>query len=649
MSLAAGIRAGRAFVEIGANSAPLEAALQRMRAKIQSFGAGLAAIGTGLIGASAGVASVLAWPLTLAANMEQAQAKFETMLGSADAATKMLADIRAMAAATPFETTDLVGATETLLGFGVGAGEVLGILQQLGDASGGNAERFKSLALVFGQVAANGRLMGGDVLQMVNAGFNPLQEIAKTTGESMEALKKRMEAGKVSLDEVKKAFASATGPGGRFFGLMEKQSQTLIGRLSTLKDSLAEAVRPLGEALLPIVGRFVNEVSGLVMLGGAWIAQNKDLAVYAAAAAAAIGGVGVALVAAGGAIYAAGAGLGVLGTVLGVVLSPLGLLAAGAIAVTTALGGWANGISVAQSAIEGLFNWAVAEFGDLADTLGATWQGVSQAIAGGDTQAAFGVLTAGIELSWLQMADKMKGTWGDFKAWFLGGWIDIKTTIAAEMAFVVLKFDEAFVKIKNGMANLFDGLMTEAKNLWAIFEGKGLQSALGPFALGKEDALARMVAGDIQGNVSSFESRQAARRVEMDKAENAFFEFLKTLDQDAKNEKRAIAAERSSEALEAAQQRLNEANKRFSEALDKAAAVEQKAAEKRGSAIDTATGKAKSTFTDTSASMGQFNASFAGRQVGFRDVQDRIARATEDTAAGVKNIEQKIGMGIVVA
>jgi len=223
VSAAAGIRAGRAFVEIGANSAPLEAAILRMRAKIQSFGAGLTAVGAGLIGASAGVAGVLAWPLTLAANMEQSQAKFETMLGSADAATKMLTDIRTMAAATPFETTDLVDATETLLGFGVNSSEVLGIMQQLGDASGGNAERFKSLALVFGQVAANGRLMGGDVLQMVNAGFNPLQEIADTTGESMESLKKRMEAGGVSLDEVKQAFGSATGPGGRFFGLKDKQ------------------------------------------------------------------------------------------------------------------------------------------------------------------------------------------------------------------------------------------------------------------------------------------------------------------------------------------------------------------------------------------------------------------------------------------
>jgi hypothetical protein len=341
-------------------------------------------------------------------------------------------------------------------------------------------------------------------------------------------------------------------------------------------------------------------------------------------------------------------GVGLLGGALGVVLSPLGLLAAGAVAVTTALGGWAGGVSVARSAIEGLFNWAVDEFADLADTLGATWQGVSQAISNGNTEAAFSVMTAGLELSWLQMVDKMKGTWGDFKAFFLGGWIDIKTTIAAEMAFVVLKFEEAFVKTKNGLANLFDGLMTEAKNLFAIFEGIGLKSALGPFALDKTDALVRLVAGDIAGNVGGFESRQAQRRAEMDQAESAFSEFLQTLDQDAKREKQALQAEQSSEEMEAAQQRLSEANRRFSEALEKAAVTEGQAAEKRNAAIDAATGKA-SAFNDSSRRTTQFEASFAGRQIGFRDVQDRIAKATEDSSQTLKSIDTKIDSGVPVA
>jgi tape measure domain-containing protein len=268
---ASGIRAGKAFVEIGANSAPLSAALARISGRINAFGAGLGKLAMGAAAVGAGAGALLAWPLKLASDLEQSTAKFTTMLGSADAATKMLKSIREMAAATPFETADLISAGETLLNFGVSAEEILPTLQKLGDASGGNAERFQSLALVFGQVAANGRLMGGDVLQMVNAGFNPLMEIAQRTGESMTDLRKRMEQGGIGIDEVKQAFTDATGPGGRFFGLMDAQSKTLAGRFSTLKDSIAEALMPLGEYLLPIMKTAVSAATAAIQnIGAAW-------------------------------------------------------------------------------------------------------------------------------------------------------------------------------------------------------------------------------------------------------------------------------------------------------------------------------------------------------------------------------------------
>lgn len=271
MSAASGIRAGRAFVEIGANSAPLQAALLRIRGKLNEFGASLARLGAGLIAAGAGAAGALAWPLKLASDLQQSTVKFQTMLGSAEAATQMLSDIRKMAASTPFETSDIINASETLLNFGVDAKEIIGTLQALGDASGGNSERFKSLALVFGQVSANGRLMGGDVLQMVNAGFNPLTEIAKRTGESMVAVRKRMESGGISINEVKQAFADATGPGGRFFGLMDAQSKTLAGRWSTLKDTIAEALIPLGESIMPMVETAIISLTAMVgNMGNAW-------------------------------------------------------------------------------------------------------------------------------------------------------------------------------------------------------------------------------------------------------------------------------------------------------------------------------------------------------------------------------------------
>lgn len=90
----------------------------------------------------------------------------------------------------------------------------------------GNADRFQHLALAFAQVSAAGKLTGQDLLQMVNAGFNPLQEISKKTGKSISELKDDMADGAISVKMVEDAMKGATSEGGRFFGGMEKASKT---------------------------------------------------------------------------------------------------------------------------------------------------------------------------------------------------------------------------------------------------------------------------------------------------------------------------------------------------------------------------------------------------------------------------------------
>jgi len=102
----------------------------------------------------------------------------------------------------------------------------------------GNSDRFGSLALAFAQTTAAGRLMGQEVLQFVNAGFNPLQQISKKTGESMAQLKKRMEDGAISALEVKQAFKEATSEGGLFFGAIQKGAETTSGKIAKTKDAI---------------------------------------------------------------------------------------------------------------------------------------------------------------------------------------------------------------------------------------------------------------------------------------------------------------------------------------------------------------------------------------------------------------------------
>jgi tape measure domain-containing protein len=193
-----------------------------------------------------------------AADMEMQQAAFETMLGSAEKARDMLAQLTQFAAKTPFQLTDLAQGTKTLLGFGVEAQKVLPYLRQLGDVAQGNSGRFQQLTLAFAQIQATGRLMGQDLLQLINAGFNPLQVISEQTGKSMAELKKQMEKGGISAEQVAEAFKIATAEGGRFYGGMEKASQTLNGLVSTLKDNLALLGRSLAEILLPALKRITE-------------------------------------------------------------------------------------------------------------------------------------------------------------------------------------------------------------------------------------------------------------------------------------------------------------------------------------------------------------------------------------------------------
>lgn len=210
------------------------------------------------------------------AQMEQYMTSFTTMLGSADKATSMVGDLKKFAADTPFEFSDLAKGTQTLLSFGVSSKDVMGDMKMLGDVSQGNTEKFNSLSLAFGQVSSAGKMSGQDLLQFINAGFNPLNEIAKKTGESMSDLRDRMSAGGISAQEVADAFQSATSEGGLFYNAMDSQSKTFNGQLSTLKDNAMQFLgnitqgfeNSLKDTALPMVNGWMTQLSDAFSQGG---------------------------------------------------------------------------------------------------------------------------------------------------------------------------------------------------------------------------------------------------------------------------------------------------------------------------------------------------------------------------------------------
>lgn len=178
--------------------------------------------------------------------MQMLETSFDVLL-KGKGVSAFLDEIKAFAVESPLSLTGISQAAQTLLGFNVAAEDTIPIIKQIGDISMGNEERFKSLTLAFAQMSSTGKLMGQDLNQMINAGFNPLQEISEKTGKSISELKKEMEKGVLSSDMIADAFKSATAEGGKFYGMTQKQAEGIKGLQAQIEGASQEAFNNLGK------------------------------------------------------------------------------------------------------------------------------------------------------------------------------------------------------------------------------------------------------------------------------------------------------------------------------------------------------------------------------------------------------------------
>lgn len=195
------------------------------------------------------------------ATMQSYLTNFKVMLGSEEQAAAKLAEIRKMEASTPFSLDDLTSGTQTLLQFGIAVDDTTGVLQQLGDISLGNADKLQTLVRAYGKMSSAQKVTLENVNMMIDAGFNPLNQICNATGESMADLYKRISDGKVSFAELESAVASATSQGGQFYNGMLEASQTFSGRMSTLKDNVSALTGELTGGLFEALGELVVKVN----------------------------------------------------------------------------------------------------------------------------------------------------------------------------------------------------------------------------------------------------------------------------------------------------------------------------------------------------------------------------------------------------
>lgn len=231
---------------------------------------------TGLAVLSAALGGATVAGLKYNASIETYQTSFEVMTGSAEKAAEVIDRLKKVGAETPFELPDLADTTQLLMNYGLTADEAMDKMMMLGDISQGSADKMSRIAMAYGQMSSAGKVQLEDVKQMIEAGFNPLQEISESTGESMSSLYDRISKGTLSVDEITASMERATSAGGKYYQSMQKQSQTFSGMISTLKDNaqqlLGEVVQPISDSmvstLLPAAIDAIDQMSNAFQTQG---------------------------------------------------------------------------------------------------------------------------------------------------------------------------------------------------------------------------------------------------------------------------------------------------------------------------------------------------------------------------------------------
>lgn len=196
--------------------------------------------------------------------IQSLETSFETLVGNKPQAEELFNSIREFAVNTPMQMKDLASSAQTMMSFNIPVEQIMENLKALGDVSMGDAQKFQSLSLAFSQMSATGKLMGQDLLQMINAGFNPLSTIAERTGKGISQLKDEMSKGAISADMVRQAFIDATSEGGKFYKMLESKSKTLEGAYSNLQGAIDDMFNEIGKNTQGIISGAIDAATLLV-------------------------------------------------------------------------------------------------------------------------------------------------------------------------------------------------------------------------------------------------------------------------------------------------------------------------------------------------------------------------------------------------
>jgi tape measure domain-containing protein len=407
LSVIAKNQASAVLRQIGGDIAGLGRQATSVSQQLKGMGQGMTSIGTGLTaGVTAPVLGVGLSSINAAADMEQLDIAFTTMLGSASEAKKLMEDLTKFSAQTPFEMPEVVAAGRQLLAFGIEAEDIETTLRQLGDVAAGVGAPIGDLAYLYGTASASGRLMTVDINQFAMRGIPIIGALAQVMGVAESQVRDMAAEGEIGAEEMKQAFALMGSEGGKFAGLMAAQSQSVKGLFSTVKDNVGQTLTVIGNQIIEtfdlkrLLGDAIvyleqmrNMITDLAKNNPALFKMAIGFGVVAAVIGPVVLGLGMAATAVGMALPA----LSVLGGVLSGLALPFAAVGAAAVALYYDVGGVRT---LLTDFGKGAFDSLLAKLpevqaigADVAESIGNVVTAIQDFLAGADISAATTTLT----------------------------------------------------------------------------------------------------------------------------------------------------------------------------------------------------------------------------------------------------------------
>lgn len=446
---ARGIRAGRAYVEIGTYLKPLSRGLKKAQFQLRAFSAQAISIGRGMASVGSAVLGALLLPTSIASRMQSTEVQLGTLLGSMDKAKTLMGELQQFSAGTPFQFDGIAESARMLVAFGSAQGDVLTELKQLGDVSAGVDAPLRDMAELYGKARVAGTLYAEDINQLVGRGVPIIGEFAKQLGVAESEVKKMASKGQIQFKHLQVALRDLTSNGGKFEGMMEKMSGTAAGKFSTAMDNLKLALLPIGNALLPMVSAGLDMVTKAFQWGAKAIEPYARYVPILAVAAAGVVAFGAALLGVGVAVQIGLFAVSTITTIFGgfmtvllavstilvsgvglafaFLVSPIGLIAAGLIglgAIFFDFGGTANSV----------IQWLSDSFGFLFERARETFGAIASALQRGDITAAAEILWISLKAAWKTGTNALTKIWLDFKHGAIGVWFGIENAVMKGIA-----------------------------------------------------------------------------------------------------------------------------------------------------------------------------------------------------------------------